>query len=161
MSIFIRWSLMADDNLVVISSDDNYHHHRFATTTKIKNRCPGFWRNVFEIFFGGREEIWFEFKKLFLETSNHRMISNIHFLLTSALFPLWSLRSAVHRDFCSLFHRKIIWDRIGRRRRPPAFGRARDTICLSICALFPIENVVKSLETFPPWILQRRIHQCP
>jgi hypothetical protein len=31
--------------------------HRFATTSKIKNRCRGFWWNVFEIFFGGREEI--------------------------------------------------------------------------------------------------------
>ena len=89
-----------------------------------------------------------------------RMVSNIHFLLTSALSHLWSSRSTVHRDFCSLFYRKMIWDRIGRRRRPPAFGRAVDTICLSICALFPIDDDMKSLETPSPWILQRRIHQC-
>ena len=44
--------------IIIITSDDNVIIISFFTTTsKIKNRCPGFWWNVFEIFFGGREEI--------------------------------------------------------------------------------------------------------
>ena len=32
-------------------------NNHFATTSKNKNRCRGFCRNVFEIFFSGREAI--------------------------------------------------------------------------------------------------------
>jgi hypothetical protein len=57
----IYWKCSEDEQDLII----NYHQHCrmmlniiniFATTSKIKNRCSGFWWNVFEIFFGGREE---------------------------------------------------------------------------------------------------------
>jgi hypothetical protein len=50
------WYEKSTGNVQRMIADDVNHHHRFATTSKIKNRCPGFWWNVFEIFFGGREE---------------------------------------------------------------------------------------------------------